>query len=296
MGAPEPTATPRAFCIHCGNPNPPGAVFCSRCGTRIGPGSDTAPFPTTASSGTYTPVPWGPPSGPTALPYARSSGVPPEIARDRERTGIGLLLMIIGLAIGWVPYVGALGGLLALIGVIVLFLGRRAYGPDHQRNVVVGGVLLLVGLIAGIVVAVAVVGAVVSSVTASSGSPSQLGSALEQELIAVFVAATVLGVLGAIAEVILPYALADRTTRILLWTGFATSVAVSVLTLWVLLPLLSSAISQATSGTSFDVGPINQLELTENILRLAGAVPALFFTWGYYRARQEARRRDGLPV
>lgn len=204
--------------------------------------------------------------------------------------------MIIGLALGWLPYIGLVGGLIALIGVIVLFVGRRAYGPDHQRNVVVGGVLLLIELIGSIVVAIALVGAIVSSVTASGGSPSQLGNALDQELVGAVIAGAVLGVLGAVAQVVLPYALADRTTRRLLWAGFATSLIVSVLTLWFLLPLLSTAITQATAGSTIDLGPINQFETTANLVKLVGGVPALLFTWGYYRARQEALRRGGAPA
>lgn len=204
--------------------------------------------------------------------------------------------MVVGLALGWIPYVGAIGGLLVPVGVIVLFLGRRAYGPEHQRNVVVGGVLLLIGFIAGIVLAVALIGAIVSSVTASGGTPSQMGNALWQELVGAFIASAVLGVLGGIAQVILPYALADRTTKRLLWAGFATSVIVTVVTTWALLPLLHSAIAQATSGSTFDLGPINQFETTSNLLKLAGGVPTLFFTWGYYRARQEAVRRGRAPA
>ena len=204
--------------------------------------------------------------------------------------------MVIGLALSWIPYVSTIGGLLALIGVIVLFLGRRAYGPEHQRNVVVGGVLLLIGFIAGIVLTLALVGAIVSSVTASGGTLSQMGNTLWQGLVAAIIAGAVVGVLGGIAQVILPYALADRTTKRLLWAGFATIVIVTVLTAWVLLPLLHSAIAQATSGSTFDPGPINQFETTSNLLKLASGVPALFLTWGYYRAREEALRRGRAPA
>lgn len=294
MGAADPTAAPRPFCTYCGNPIPPGAQFCSRCGAGLGAGSSAAPLPTAVVPGTY-PAPGVGFSGPAGLPFTRPSTISPDIARARERTALGLLLMVIGLALDWIPYVGALGGLLVLIGVIVLFLGRRAYGPDHQRNVVAGGVLFLIGIIAGIVIAVALVAAVVSSVTSSTASPSQMGDALRQGLDAVFIAAAVLGVLGAIARVVLPYALADRTTKRLLWVGFATSLVVVALTLWILLPLLDSAIAQATSGSTLDVGPIDQLQVTENLVNLAGGVPALFFTWAYYRARQEALRRNQTP-
>ena len=52
-----------------------------------------------------------------------------------ERTKTGLLLIVIGFVISWIPIVGAVGGILELVGAILVILGRHPFGPDHARNI-----------------------------------------------------------------------------------------------------------------------------------------------------------------
>jgi len=232
----------------------------------------------------YTPMGWPAPAVPSAS------------ASDRERTDTGLLLLVIGFALIWIPYVAFVADLIVLIGIIFLILGRRAYGPDHHRNVVVGGVLFLITVVAAIGLAIWFAAALVGQLVSNLNSVNVATGALQNDFAVLFIGTAILGVVGAFVRVIMPYALADRTTTILLWAGFALSVAVSVLVLAILYPQIASAITQSTSGTQFNPGPLTSLQTTSTLLGLLNVVPSLLFAWAYYRAREEAIRRQGGPA
>src|SRR5437016_1254906 len=88
-------------------------MFCVNCGSALsagaGPGAPAAPM--------Y----------PGAMP-----GLPSAWESDRQkqigRTKTGLLLLLIGFLMGWLPRIGIIGGLLILVGAILVILGRKAFG------------------------------------------------------------------------------------------------------------------------------------------------------------------------
>jgi len=204
--------------------------------------------------------------------------------------------MVIGFALSWIPYVDFIGGLLVLIGLILVFLGRRGYGPDHEHDATVGAVLIFLSVLASFILAVALVIGIVDAVQTPGATPSSVASALDAALDDAFIGAAVVGVLGGIGQVVLVYALSDRTARVLLWAGFVSATVLSVVVALILLPEVTSAVTQATSGSSINVGPINQLETSSTILSLTKVLPSLLFALGYYRVREEALRRSLPPV
>ena len=294
-------ASPGTACPNCGTPYVPGAKFCQVCGTPApytipggvqSPGA--APLPTSAPF--FPPTPPGAPIGWPPLPPG-AVFVPSTVVRDRERTVEGLMFIIIGTAISWIPYVDIIGGLIALIGIILVFMGRRAYGADHHRDVVAGGVLFLVSILATIGLAIALVSALLGAATVSStGSVTFNSSTLIGALQETFIAAAVVGILGGLSRVIMVYALSDKTTRILLWAGFFLSVAISIIVLLVIYPQVVNAVNSATSGSTFNSGPINSLSTESDLLGAINIVPLLLFVWAYWRARIEALRRTASPT
>ncbi len=279
------SSAPR-FCPNCGAPVSASANFCSRCGMATSTAGRSAVGPP-YSAPLPPPTPW-PRVSPLYLPNLQ--------AADRDRTVTGLLLLVIGFAISWIPYVGTIGGLLALVGIIFVFLGRRGYGEAHHRYVVVGGVLYVLTLFAGIILGVSFVLGLISQVPPAGTSLSAFGAALTSDLEWLFVGAAVLGILGSLSQVIMVYALADRATRILLWLGFLSGVVTSIVILLILWPEVATAVSQATSGTSFNSGPISQIETTSDILGLIKIAPSLLFAWAYYRCREHAMNPPGGPT
>lgn len=283
-GAPAALAT---VCPLCRASTPANARFCSACGfelaARPAPGAPGSP-------GAY-----GPPGGPLTEPFARvpvpqsySGYLPAD--KDRGRTDLGLTLLIIGFLLSWIPYVNYVGSVLALVGVLLVFLGRRAYGPEHHRFVVLGSVLVFLGVVGGFVASLSFTAAIVDEATTAGVTLAQIGSMIQGDLLGLIVASFVVGTLVRLGEILIVYRLSTRTARILLWTGFATGLLLGLATIWYLLPQIDTAISQATSGTQINLGPINRVENTSLVLSLSGVLPAVLFAWAYYLVRDQNRR------
>ena len=290
-----------ATCPRCGTALVPGANFCQGCGGAVAtavPGSAPPPMGQTplasATFGAPPPV-YGAPTPYAPLPPGVVF-IPSTIVRDRDRTVTGLLLLVIGIALSWIPYVDIIGGLIALIGIIMVFMGRRAFGPEHHRDVLAGGVLFLISILATIGLTIGLVAALLSAATVSTtGTVTLNGSMLQGDLQVFFIGAAVVGIIGGLSRVILVYALSDRTSRILLWAGFFLSVAISIVVLLVLYPQIVSAVNSATSGTTYNNGPISSLTTEADLLGAINVLPALLFAWAYWRAREEALRRTTAP-
>ncbi len=84
-----------------------------------------------------------------------------------SRTRTGLLLIIIGVLIGPVPFVGLVGGILAFVGAILVILGREAVGKPHSNYTIRSVVPYIVGFI---LIAAFTADFVLSIVAASLGS------------------------------------------------------------------------------------------------------------------------------
>src|SRR6266699_3504994 len=112
-------------CPRCGASNTPPARFCSTCGTSL----ITVPAPTVPPMG-YTPPP-----AQQYYPYQYPANSW-EVARTNKtnNTLTGLLLLVIGVLIAWIPFAGFIGGIVGFIGGILVYIGREPFGADHVRN------------------------------------------------------------------------------------------------------------------------------------------------------------------
>ncbi|MGD0250564.1 MAG: zinc ribbon domain-containing protein [Thermoplasmata archaeon] len=284
---------PEVFCPSCGLVSAPDARFCSGCGRSLG----AAPpgFPN-VGGGTTDAIPYGyppafpPPVGPTRIDQAR------------DRTRLGLLFLIIGLALGWIPYIGALGGILSIIGLILVFMGREGFGPAHRWFVVLGAALFVIAFLITIIGSVVIVFSIVGEFADTTLSNAQIGSAVQNAVLGIFVLALVAAILSGLAHVFVVFDLGDDRNRIVLWVGFVASITISVAIFAIVYPQLSNAISQATSGSTLNSTPITNLENESTLLGLLQGIPALLFLVAYYRAwldtgrsTVEPRVGSGLP-
>ena len=288
---------PPGRCPHCGAPVEPSYRFCRSCGRNlsepVGPVAAPAAGASVGAFGLTTPAAQPLPGPPVPGTWQHSF----VLNQDRDRTITGLTLLFIGFLLIWIPYVGDIGGLLALIGVILLVLGRAAFGEAHERYVVLGGVLYL-----GALILVAITGAVFAVTLISQASAAQsannlsaLSSEFTNDFVTFFVIVAVLGPIGAIGEVVMVYGLADRFSRILLWSGFAAGLVVSATVATVLFPQITGAVSSAVSGATFNSAPLTQLQTTSTLLGMLQAAPSLLFAWAYYRCRARAGGKSLLP-
>jgi len=276
-------------CAQCAAENAAGARFCQRCGSflldqRSGPGPTTAPrsaFPALTPLGSAALPPPGPAAGVVAPPVPAS---PPFPATDQ--TPQGLLFLAIGFLIGWIPFIGLIGGILTLVGLIYVYNGRDDLGPEHHRTVVRGLVLIVVGVAGGFATSAIAAFVLFESVAVSiGGTGSPAGPSLGGSVILLVALATASAVLGALGRVLLVWVPADRSARIVLWAGFALLVPISVVAAVLPLWVFSSALS-ASSTASYDSWTLG--------LDLLDVVPAVLFAWAYLSVRARLRG-DGPP-
>lgn len=235
-------------CPKCGTNNPATARYCSLCGNLLAPvpaAQTVTPSPMPSVSGTTAPSAY---YGYVASYYetARATAI--------DRTKTGLLLLVIGFVISWIPIIGAVGVILELVGAILVILGRHTFGPEHARNVLLSIIIFVVAI------AVIVVAAIVALFSALLFFPPG-GNPAPPSFFGGFFVAVVIGisVLG-IAEVLLTYALQRWNGRILLWCGYASTVG--------------------TSSISFLV--LNNMPNASVI----SIIPALMYAYAYYLARE----------
>ncbi len=237
------------------------ARYCLTCGT-----------PLVAVPPTMPPV-FGVPQ-PPPYPYGSAAGYwEYHRAHKIDNTKTGLLLLIIGLALSWIPFIGAIGGLVALIGALLVILGREAFGREHARNAILALVFFFVGI------GVTVVGALALFFAAFSYRAGP--SSIVQPAFAWLGVITIIGggVTG-ISEVLLTYSLQQSSGRILLWTAYAASIAISTVNFLFIVPFFNG------TGTGLLVFPTVFLTI------FLGIIPALLYAAAYYLARQRIVRRE----
>lgn len=261
-------ANSSVVCAACGTVNPPGSRWCGRCGRPL-----SAAAPTYAVGAVY------------AVPIPVAG-----VSKEEDRTLTGLMLLIIGFLLDWIPYVSILGSLLILIGALLVFLGRHAFSSAHARNAAIGAVLILIVLLSSFGLTIWFVGAVLGQAAQASTNLASISAALQSEFAALLIGAAVLGVLNELGFVILVYSLADRTSRIMLWAALLAGTVIAATTGAILVPQVVTAVGQATSGSTFDAGPITQLQATATLFGIANIVPNLLFAWAYYRCRTQLTR------
>ena len=293
MASPPPRS-----CPHCGAPVDPSHRFCMSCGRSLsGPVGAVVPSAAGAPGGA---------SGlrsPEARPTYGRTGPgpwPPSLIgnQGRDRTITGLTLLVVGFLLVWIPYVGDIGGLVALIGVIFLVLGRRAFGEAYERYVVLGGVLyfgaLILGGMASAVFAFTLAGQIAAA--QASNNLTALSPEFTSDFTTFFLVVAVVGPVESVGQVVMVYGLADRFSRILLWSAFVAGLVVSAAVAAILLPEVTGAVASAVSGATFNSAPLTQLQTTAALWGMLQAGPALLFAWAYYRCRARARGENPLPA
>jgi hypothetical protein len=195
-----------------------------------------------------------------------------------DNTKTGLLLLIIGLALSWIPFIGLIGGLIALIGALLVILGREAFGREHARNTILALIVFFVGI------GVTIVGFIVLFFAAFSyrTGPSTL---VQPSFAWLGVLSIIGGGVTGFSEVLLTYALQPSSGRILLWTAYAASIAISIVNFLFTLPLFGG------NGVVFPL--FSAFFLTAFL----GIIPALLYAAAYYLARQRIVHREiPLPI
>lgn len=252
-------------------------MFCANCGSALSAGAGGAPA-------------GGAPMYPPAMP-----GLPSAWDADRrkqiDRTKTGLLLLLVGSVIGWIPFIGIIGGLLILIGAILVIIGRKAFGAMHSRNVVLAIVLFFVGIIGTAVL----VAAFTFALIASAQTPQQFAAAFTSAFNNLLIGAIALGIVSGLGSVLFTYALQNQQGKMLLWAGYAANIIIAIAIFVIIGPLITNAVAQATSGSTVNTAPLLALQAQLNSYNLLNAISSLLFAGAYYLAWTRVNRGEIPP-
>src|SRR5260370_18074163 len=124
-------------CPRCGASNTATARFWSTCGTSL----VSVPAPT------LPPMGYSPPPAQQYYPYQYPANYW-EVARTNKinNTLTGLLLLVIGVLIAWLPFAGFIGGIVGFIGGILVLVGREPFLAVHGRNATLALIFFIVGI------------------------------------------------------------------------------------------------------------------------------------------------------
>lgn len=206
--------------------------------------------------------------------------------------------MAVGSALGWIPVISILGGLLVLVGAILVVLGREAFGVAHERNVMIAIMLYVVGLIGSFILA----GSLISSIEAAAYLPATgAASAVMGAFNGFLAGAVIVGVIAGLASILFLWALLDLAGRVLIWASFFSSFALLFGAWVIIMSQLGSAMANAFAGSPPDLGPLIALDNELNSLRLLNILPDLLAAGAAYVAWARIEqgvipRRRGQPM
>ncbi len=285
------------LCPRCGFGNEAGWTFCTNCGAAL---SAPAAPPSGAPPPAWTPGYGGPPAPayppttayppyPAYPPYAY--GPPPWEAERRKQinwTRSGILVLLIGALLSWIPKIGGIGGIFTLIGAILVIIGRKAFGTAHRRNVVVSIILFFVGIAVAIVGAVVVVLVAVGDVMPGM-TEAQLTALLSGAFTNLLIVVAAGTFIAGLASVFFTYALQETEGRVILWAAYGATVGVQIAILVATLPLVPTIAAQVahqivTTGTVDSTEISAAVEGASTWLSLLNAIPAVLYAAANYLA------------
>ncbi len=260
-------------CPKCGAANLPGVSFCANCGSPLAMGA--------GGPATPPPMAYGAPGYPGYPGYPGASPFDVERKKQVDRTKTGVLLLLVGTLIGWIPLVGVIGLILIFIGVIFVIIGRKAFGATHSRNVILSIVLFFIGI--GISAAGGIVLAGIFF-AGFAGAPTQ--AAVQSALTTYLIIGIVGSIISGLASILFIFALQNQTGRLLLFAAYGASIAIQIAT-FVLLSgtfaqILSSAFPGGTYNATAAAAALANFTSQASSLALLSVIPALLFAAADY--------------
>src|SRR6266704_4464618 len=64
-----------------------------------------------------------------------------------DQTEMGLALLIFGILFSPIPVIGSIGGLIALVGIMLIVIGREPFCEAHSKSVIIGAAMFFAGVI-----------------------------------------------------------------------------------------------------------------------------------------------------
>ncbi len=200
-------------CRRCGQPNERSASYCTNCGEVLEKPERGKPVPSTFT------------------------------VREVDRTATGLLLLVIGSVLSAIPFINIIGAILALVAVILIYLGARAFGDRHRMYVVwsiVTWVLFFIATLAFI--------AFVSFQLARAIIEARPSEEMRPIWTSFVVGLGVISIPFLIPYLLITYQLQDAAGRSVLWAALVIDAAVIAGMSWYLYGQMEYFVDQVASG------------------------------------------------
>jgi hypothetical protein len=183
----------------------------------------------------------------------------------------GLLLLVIGVLIAWIPFAGFIGGIVGFIGGILVWVGREPFGADHVRNTTLALIFFVVGI------SVTIFGFFYSlAYNVASGLGVSVATLFSINFL-------IGGAIFGLSEVLLTYSLQRSKGHRLLWTAYGLSIVIGLVNLLIL--------QSGTNGFWTLIFGMGVFLFTG----LLAAAPAAFYGTAFYLARERIVRHEIPP-
>jgi len=200
-----------------------------------------------------------------------------------EWTQTGLVLLIVGVLLQWIPIIQYLGLLLGAIAVLMIIMGSRAFGGWHEMLVWISVLLFIAAEIAEFTLAegfVAAARGIPSTATGPSAANAFLAAydgLVEGSLVVVSVIS--------VSFVLIAFDLEDLPGRLLLLAGVGSQMVISAAVfLLVLNPLIHQAVTQAFASNPVDTAVLDAADAQVRGLtavKILNSIPAMMFAGAY---------------
>jgi hypothetical protein len=249
-------------CAKCGASNTPPARYCGNCGNQL----STLPAPTIPPTGLT------PPPVQQYYPYQYAVNYWEVVRANKINNSLtGLLLLVIGVLIAWIPYAGFIGGIVGFIGGILVWVGREPFGAAHVRNTTLALIFFVVGI------AVTIFGSFYAlAYNVASGLDVSVVTLLSINFL-------IGGAIFGLSEVLLTYSLQRNKGHRLLWTAYGLSIILGLVNL-LIFPFGSGGFWTLFFGTGVFL-----------FTGLLAAAPAAFYGTAFYLARERIVRHEIPP-
>jgi len=261
---------PTRYCPKCGHANQAQFQFCASCSSPLPPVM-AAPVPMVMSM---------PPPGYAWTPYGWQDV---ERQKQIDRTKTGVMLLMVGFALSWIPLVGIVGGFMVFIALFFVVLGRKAFGPAHARNVIVGVILWLSGVV--LVIIITFLGALRLFGSGFGSPPTTADFVAFFDF--VFYGAIIGAAISGLMTVLFGLGLSEKKGKVLLFAGYVSAIIISGLLFLLLRQSIVDMVQNVNQLTA-----LNRLNSQTTLLSVGSVVSNTMYALAFYLIYNRIKRRE----
>lgn len=208
-----------------------------------------------------------------------------------EQTEFGLALLVFGILLSPVPVIGSIGGLIVLVGIMMIIIGREPFGKAHSKFVIIGAMIFFAGTLLVIVESIL---HTLFFLSAPSGLSSEIwpaDDALTRALVPHLTSIFAIGAAGAIptniALTFFIFFLQKMPGRVLSLVAAATGVTISIIVFSLMSYYITTPLGGQPDSLLYQGGTDRAIaqafELQVLFVNLLNFVPAIIYA-AVYRA------------